>query len=643
MNELFISDGESDKEPPLKKAKAIESGVKSDVDSVSDSDFDPDFEDIPLQPLTQALPTQDAASEFNIAIQSVDDEQRRRLNQQIEDKQRRTSLHYLSIIAYTLHAWQRNKLLSDRKVLKALKKLLPELFIKQYKKFKKNPTDEQLVYIIKYLTKWIRKNFKHDSNGLRVLGYLPKKIKLQGDYFASNAKQISTVKDFLLTIRRFQHNRDVGAQVFTALLRSLGLEARQVFSLPVLSTKKPTKLQPKLNKKTLDINKDNDLLYPYFWTELVNPINASEIFVIETQCFLEEEKQLTRLKRHLSSVKKSYTNVYYPVQNQLCQMSMHYVLSFTNSNLVFDVSSRYMSDVSYRWFNRLDLRTEAGRAALLLSSVIRILNLGKQYNAEDNAELDSLRTIAMHNYTIPKTLSAMKRSPNFTTKSTLRYNEIIGPGPHAPPIAKVVNGEKRHVYFKNCLIVGKSEQQWKFCGRSIRPEEIDRPIKTIKANPRTIHRKRIFNLNGLNDPELNKVPLYSFSQTCSYIKPSVVNNVLPRNKYGNIEIFRPNMVPDGCVWLKMQDIEVALVNRQIQCVPVVVGFAFKSGSAYPVKNGVIVLTQDEVAAKKIWLTYKIKEQQRAEKDKLIRSLYVWRLILNKLRVKQNLNQRYGHL
>lgn len=61
------------------------------------------------------------------------------------------------------------------------------------------------------------------------------------------------------------------------------------------------------------------------------------------------------------------------------------------------------------------------------------------------------------------------------------------------------------------------------------------------------------------------------------------------------------------------DIEVALVNRQIQCVPVVVGFAFKSGSAYPVKNGVIVLTQDEVAAKKIWLTYKIKSSKELKK------------------------------
>lgn len=636
MNELFItSDDESDNGPPLKKAKSIRASDRSDLDSESD------FEDISLQSVIQQLPIQDEVSEFNITINSVDDEQKEKLKRLIKEKQRRISLKYLGTIVYTLHAWQRNKLLSNTKVLKALKKLLPDLFMMQYKKFKKNATDEHLVYIIKYLIKWFRKNFKHDSNGLRVLGYLPKKMKLENDYFPKNSKPISTVKDILLVIRRFQHNRDVGAQIFTALFRSLGFEAKLVFSLPVLSTKKLTKMQPKLNQKILSVNKDNDLLYPYFWTELVNPMNPSEIFVIETQCFQEEEKQLTRLKRHLYNVKKSYISTFYPIQNQLCQMSMHYVLSFSNSNLILDVSSRYMSDISYRWFNKLDLRTESGRAALLLHSVIRILNSGKGYTAEDNLELDSLRTIALRNFTIPETLSAMRKSPNFTTRTTLRYNEITDPS--AVPIAKAFNGEQCLVYLKNCLIVGKSEQQWKLCGRSVKPEEIENPVKKVKANPRTIHRKRIFNFNNMSEPELNSLPLFSFSQTCPYIKPKVVNGVLPRNKYGNIEIFRPNMIPDGCVWLKMSDVEVALLKNKIQQVPVVVGFAFKSGSAYPVKNGVIVLQGDEVRAKKIWLSCKIEEQKRTQNDKMLRSLNMWRVFLNKLRVKQNLNQRYGHL
>lgn len=177
MNELFItSDDESDNGPPLKKAKSIRASDRSDLDSESD------FEDISLQSVIQQLPIQDEVSEFNITINSVDDEQKEKLKRLIKEKQRRISLKYLGTIVYTLHAWQRNKLLSNTKVLKALKKLLPDLFMMQYKS-SKNATDEHLVYIIKYLIKWFRKNFKHDSNGLRVLGYLPKKMKLENDYF----------------------------------------------------------------------------------------------------------------------------------------------------------------------------------------------------------------------------------------------------------------------------------------------------------------------------------------------------------------------------------------------------------------------------------------------------------------------------
>ena len=84
--------------------------------------------------------------------------------------------------------------------------------------------------------------------------------------------------------------------------------------------------------------------------------------------------------------------------------------------------------------------------------------------------------------------------------------------------------------------------------------------------------------------------------------------ILPRNKYGNIEIFRENMIPDDCVWLKLTNIENILKNKA-QFVPVVTGFAFKAGQAIPVKQGVIVLKQDEIPIKKIWLAGRIKRTQ----------------------------------
>ena len=129
-----------------------------------------------------------------------------------------------------------------------------------------------------------------------------------------------------------------------------------------------------MNHEILKVNKDNDLLYPYFWTELINPLDPSEIIVMETQCFYEEDKRLLRIKRYGGTLSQSFTDQFYPIQNQLCQMLMHYVLSLNSENLIVDVSSRYMKDISYRWFNRLDLRTDLGKSALLLQSLLHIFN-----------------------------------------------------------------------------------------------------------------------------------------------------------------------------------------------------------------------------------------------------------------------------
>lgn len=624
---LFITSDDEDEQPCVKKIKLEK------VDDESEPELsESEWEDVFMEDTTDT-----PESEFSIKIQpeEMNNERKQRIKELIKEKQKRVSLHYLSMLTYTLHARHRNELLSGKKVQKVLKKMIPDQVKKVHKKFKKNDNkseaDEQLIYILKYLIKWFRKNFKHDSNGLRVLGY-----STDAKRFPNNAKPIGNENELINVIKKFQHNRDTGAQLFTALLRSLGFESRLVFSLPLLSPRSTTP-QPKPNLEILKVNKDNDLIYPYYWTELVNPLDPSEIIILETQCFYEEEKRLLRITRYGGSLNQSYTDQFYPIHNQFCQMSMYYVLSFTNNGLILDVSSRYMKDISYRWFNRLDLRTDLGKSALLFQSMLRILNKDKYYSSDDNKELDQLRDMAMNNYTIPSTFSAMKSSPNFITPSTLRYNEVIISG--TTPVKKVrLRDKKEPVYFKNSILYGKSEQQWKFLGRSIKPTA--HPIKYAKATPRTIYNKRIFNQNEIENSGLNQVPLFSFDQTCPYIKMKVTKidgkQVLPRNKYGNIEIFRDNMIPDDCVWLKLTDIENILKNRA-QFVSVVTGFSFKSGQAYPVKQGVVILKEDELWIKKLWLTERIKQYQQQLARRNIKLLYTWKFFLKHLEIKKRLD------
>ena len=705
-NGLFVdNDSESDFEPDSKRRKqglwsnAFGYNEEDEEEEENEEELDildddiSDWDEVPIEGVKEstalAQTLEARPNEFNIAIQ--DDKQvqqfkKRDLRKFIHEKQRKRAIHYLAMVVYIVHGYNRNQWLSNKKVHKTLRKLLPDSlmdgpvkkFSKAMKRIRNNgieslepsvylEQDKQFIYILKYLIKWFRKNYKFDSNGMRVLGYIPElKLGELDKYSPKRAPSISNIKDFLSVIKKFKHNRDTGAQIFTAILRSLGFELRLIFSIPTLPKSKDAKMQPKVDFEKLERNKDNDLLYPYFWTEVVNPLDPSEIIVIETSCFHDEEKRLSRLKRFVhEKVKRDtlssyYTDMFYPVADQFNQMTMHYVVSYSNDNLVMDVSSRYMQDVSFRWFNKLDLRIQQGRTALLFHSILRHLSHNHEYTSEDNSELDCLKEVALTNYNIPTTWSALKRNPNLVTESTLRYNEVIESS--SVPLSSIsLDNKKESIYFKNHVIVGKSEKQWKFLGRSIQPEQAKFPIKVTKLlPPRTIANKRIFNFNIMNNQHsLNETKLYSFNQTCSYIKMKIFIDSngkpnLPRNRFGNLEIFRECMIPDGCCWIKLNFIESILsayksgklkvpVDIEVQYVPVVTGFNFtsKAGLAIPVKKGVIVLNEQAVIAKKIWLYGRISQHSLELTERNRIALANWQGLLKRLRIKRKLEYYYG--
>lgn len=47
-----------------------------------------------------------------------------------------------------------------------------------------------------------------------------------------------------------------------------------------------------------------------------------------------------------------------------------------------------------------------------------------------------------------------------------------------------------------------------------------------------------------------------------YVPPPAVDGVVPRNAYGNVELFRPSMLPKGTVHLQIQGTTFQFVNKQ---------------------------------------------------------------------------------
>ena len=55
--------------------------------------------------------------------------------------------------------------------------------------------------------------------------------------------------------------------------------------------------------------------------------------------------------------------------------------------------------------------------------------------------------------------------------------------------------------------------------------------------------KRTFNLH-------QDLDLYGEWQTDAFIPPPAVDGKVPRNEYGNVELFQPSMLPGGTVYLE---------------------------------------------------------------------------------------------
>ena len=69
-----------------------------------------------------------------------------------------------------------------------------------------------------------------------------------------------------------------------------------------------------------------------------------------------------------------------------------------------------------------------------------------------------------------------------------------------------------------------------------------------------------------DNPDLD---LYGFWQTIPFQRPIAKGGKVPRNDYGNVELFQPSMLPIGCVHLKLPGLNKICRPLKIDCAPAV--------------------------------------------------------------------------
>lgn len=140
------------------------------------------------------------------------------------------------------------------------------------------------------------------------------------------------------------------------------------------------------------------------------------------------------------------------------------------------------------------------------------------------------------------------------------------------------------------------------------------------------------------------LPLELFGewQTEPYDPPTAENGKVPRNCYGNVDMYQPCMLPKGCVWLKLQGLQRVANKLKIDCAAAVTGFDNHCGryGSHPVTEGFIVCEEFADTLQAAWEEEQVNIAKR-ELDKQQKRVWDnWRRLLKAAMIRERLRVKY---
>ncbi|XP_045763867.1 DNA repair protein complementing XP-C cells homolog [Maniola jurtina] len=370
---------------------------------------------------------------------------------------------------------------------------------------------------------------------------------------------------------------------------------------------KPTKTTPKSRVKTVKkvdrrvISTDDELQQ-----NNLNKIDVwCEVFVEE----LEEWIAVDVIKGNVHCVNEIYGRATHPVT---------YVVGWDNNN--------YLKDLTRKYVPHWNTITRKQRVEPVWWDVALKPWLGPKTarDREEDERLDRMQLEAP----LPKVIGEYKNHPLYALKRHLLKFEAIYP-PEAPTLG-FVRGEP--VYARDCVYVCRSRDTWLKEAKVVKLGE--QPYKVVKARPKW---------DRLSNKLITDKPLEVFGpwQVQDYEPPTAENGIVPRNAYGNVELFKDCMLPKGTVHLKLPGLNRVAKKLNIDCAPAMTGFDFNGGWSHPVYDGFVVCKEFEEVITEAWIKDQ-EDQERKEQEKIEARVYGhWRKLIRGLLIKERLKAKYG--
>ena len=115
-----------------------------------------------------------------------------------------------------------------------------------------------------------------------------------------------------------------------------------------------------------------------------------------------------------------------------------------------------------------------------------------------------------------------------------------------------------------------------------------------------------------------------------------MNGKIPKNVYGNLDVYVPSMVPPGGVHITHSETARAAIILGIDYADAVTGFVFKGRHGTAVTNGAVVATEYRDAMEEVIKAFDDERAQAEEQRRSLAALKMWKRFLAGLRIRERI-------
>ncbi|KAG8901527.1 hypothetical protein FRB99_005229, partial [Tulasnella sp. 403] len=232
---------------------------------------------------------------------------------------------------------------------------------------------------------------------------------------------------------------------------------------------------------------------------------------------------------------------------------MVYVVALEEDGYGRDVTPRYAKEFGAKTA-KIQMSGAKGKK-VWWEAIVRMITRPYRLHRDDIEDAELL--VRQMTEAMPTSMTGFKSHPIYVLERHLRREEVIHP--------MVVIGHFRGdpVYARSNVVELKTAENWmRSEGREIKQGE--QPMKVVKVRAVTTARKRaieVARMQGGADADDAQQGLYAEWQTQPYVPPPVVDGVVPKNDFGNIDLYTPSMLPEGAAYVPYKG--VAKVARKL--------------------------------------------------------------------------------